>query len=88
MGNLLYDDDYCIRLIDMPCSIKAYTVEENGFYSIYVNSKMCLEQNRASIQHELEHIRNKDFDKEVSVDAIEIIAHYKKDTKIMLSIPI
>jgi len=69
--------------MDMPYSIKAYTAKHNGFYNIYVNSKMCLEQNRKSIKHELEHIYNRDFDKEELADIIETSAHNKKNVKII-----
>ena len=78
---MLCEGDYCIRFVDMPCKLKAYTVEYDGFYNIYVNSKISFEQGGKSIQHELEHIANGDFEKEESADAIENSAHDTQKTK-------
>ena len=72
---MISDADYCIRYIDMPCSIKAFTVEDSGFYSIYVNSKLNCEQNYASIRHELEHIHKDDFYNPIPVDELEKLRH-------------
>ncbi len=56
--------DYWVRYIDLPCSIKGMTVEDNeGFYNVYINARLCYEQQQDAIKHEMEHIRRKDFDR-------------------------
>ena len=69
--------DDCIRMVivDMPATVKAYTVYQDGYYTIVVNSKLNHEQNILSVMHELEHINNKDFDSMLSVNQIENIRH-------------
>lgn len=62
--------------IDMPVTIKAYTMpDEMGFYTIYLNSKLSIEQNELSYLHELKHINNGDYDNKGNVNLIEIFAH-------------
>ncbi len=59
----------------MPHSIKAFTVEDNGFYNIFVNSRHCYHQIQESIKHELEHIKQLDFYRNGSIDITEKIRH-------------
>ena len=55
-------DNYTIRLLDMPCSVKALTaMDEEGYCNIYVNSKLSQEAQRDAVKHELVHIRKDDF---------------------------
>ena len=55
--------DYCIRYIDLPLTTKGMTVEDgNGFFNIYINQNLSVEQQEAAIRHELEHINRGDFD--------------------------
>ncbi len=55
-------DNYTIRLLDMPCSVKAVTaMDEEGYCNIYVNSKLSLEAQQKAVKHELVHIRKDDF---------------------------
>jgi len=75
---LVYEFEYRIIYVDMPCSIKAYMSEIDGFYNIFVNSRLNCEQNEFSIRHELEHIQQKDFYKEEPVDSIEKARHSKR----------
>lgn len=67
--------EYCIRYVEMPYKINAFTVKADGFYNIYVNTRHSCEQNKQSILHELEHINNGDFDCFDCVDIIEKIRH-------------
>lgn len=61
---------------DMPTSVRSYVVSNADMsYTIILNSKLSHEQNLLSYQHELDHIRNGDYDKKCSVDLIEISAH-------------
>lgn len=60
--------DYCIRYIDLPCTIKGLTaLDSNGFYNIYINSRLSGYDQREAIKHELTHILRKDFDKEEEI---------------------
>ena len=68
-------DNIRILYVDMPIGYKAFTMPKDGFYTIYLNSRYCMEQNMRSIEHELTHIRNGDYDKQCSVDLLEIFVH-------------
>ena len=55
-------DNYTVRLLDMPCSVKAMTaMDEEGYCNIYVNSKLSREAQLKAIKHELVHIHKDDF---------------------------
>lgn len=69
------DFEYRIFYRDLPYSIKAFTVYCDGFYNIFVNSRLSHEQNKKSILHEFEHIMHNDFDSNISVDSIERLRH-------------
>lgn len=56
--------DYWVRYVPLPYSIHGMTVQdEDGFYNVYINSRQSREVQRKAYYHELEHIRQKDFDK-------------------------
>ena len=58
-------NNYAIRFIALPCSVKGVTVMDNdGFYNIYINSLLSREAQFEAIKHELEHINRADFDNE------------------------
>lgn len=53
---------YHIVYIDLPCRIKAMTTMDNdGFYNIYVNARLNYEEQQKAIEHELTHICRDDF---------------------------
>lgn len=68
-----------IRIVfsSLPCTIKAYTIRKDDYYTIVLNSNLSHEQNKISYIHELEHIENGDFDNILPVGMIEINAHNK-----------
>lgn len=69
-------EDIFVKLIELPYTIRSYVVmNKDNSYTIVLNSKLSHEQNLISYQHEIEHIRNGDYEKKCSVDWIEIIAH-------------
>lgn len=50
------------RLIDLPLTIRGYTsLDPDGNYNIYLNSRLSLEQQRKTYKHELTHIKRNDF---------------------------
>ena len=60
----------------MPPRIKAYTVCNNdGTYTIVLNSRLTYEQHLLSYHHEMQHIENGDYDKKCNINLIEINAH-------------
>lgn len=66
-------------LVDMPLSVKGYTVADSeGFYTIVLNQKLTREQNLLTYVHELGHIKNGDFDSLETVEIIEMLAHNRR----------
>lgn len=56
--------DFCVRLIDMDYSVHGVTaVDEDDYHSIYLNARDSIERQQKAYQHELLHVRNRDFDK-------------------------
>ncbi len=62
-------------LVDMPTTIKAYTILKNDIYTIVLNARLSDAENRQSYLHEVEHIRRGDYEKKSSADMIEFFAH-------------
>jgi len=59
------------------------TKNEDGSYTIFINSRLSLYAQRLAAEHAIEHIKNGDFDKE-NVQEIEAMAHNiheRKDNK-------
>lgn len=70
--NYLSGADYFIRLIDLPPQVGGVvTPNEDGTYSVYLNSRKSREQNRIDFIHELNHIRNDDFYSDADIAVIE-----------------
>lgn len=65
-------EDLRIVYMNLPLTIKAFTRENDGFYTIVLNGNLSYEQNVLSAYHELSHIMNKDFDSELSANEIEL----------------
>lgn len=60
--------EYCIRYIDLPLTTKGMTVEDqNGFFNIYINQNLSVDQQNEAIAHELRHIQRNDFDNKKSL---------------------
>lgn len=64
---------------DLPPRIKGMlvkTFDEEECYTVVINSRLNIEQQREAYEHELKHMRARDFD-EVgkSVDEIECVRH-------------
>lgn len=63
-------------LVDMPYRIDATAIpNDDGTYTIYVNSRLSIERQRKAYLHEIRHIKNDDFYKDINVNEIEICAH-------------
>lgn len=67
--------------MDMPYSIGSVVVSnDDGTYSIFLNSRQCYEKNKCDLKHELMHIKNGDVGNCIDVQNIEYKTH-KKDVK-------
>ena len=67
MNNVIY--------IDLPTSVRGFArYNPDGTYTIVLNSRMSIEQQRRTWAHEMRHIIRGDFDKD-DVDAIEVENH-------------
>ena len=56
----------------MPLTIRAFTLPDaNGDFNIYVNDDLSQEVKIKSINHEFNHIKRNDFQKNISARLIE-----------------
>ena len=50
-----------MRLIDLPYSVGALvSVDDDGFASIYLNSRLTVEKQKKCLRHELRHLADDD----------------------------
>lgn len=77
--------DVCIRLIDLPLTVKGTTVlDDDGGFSVYLNSKLSFEEQRLTCEHELRHIACNHFYNNQSVAKCESEANNpSKDIKVV-----
>lgn len=70
---ILENADYFIRFVDFPvCSCGgAILLNEDGTYTILLNSRLTRQQNADSLIHELNHIKNGDFYRDIPIKQIE-----------------
>lgn len=66
--------DYQIFLIDGMAVNEAVTENEDGSYTIFVNSNLCESKRLHAIHHAIKHIKGCDFEK-LDVQEIEAKAH-------------
>lgn len=65
-----------IKLIDLPVKCPGYARKnEDDTFTILLNSRLNMEQQRAAFIHELSHIDNNDFDVDMQADLIEGMRH-------------
>lgn len=69
----MIDDDVVIRHVDFPCCTAGGMVMPNddGTYSVYLNSRLSAAQQLASLHHELRHIAHDDFSRPLDVERLE-----------------
>ena len=69
-------DDINIYYLDMPYKIGATIVaNSDATYTIYLNSRLSIERQRAALMHELRHIDNNDLFNSLGVNTLENLAH-------------
>lgn len=60
---------------DLPCRIKAMTTANiDGTYTVFINSRLNLEQQQEGYIHELEHILIGDYERN-NANSVELKAH-------------
>lgn len=70
-----------VRVIyaNLPPRIKGMlvkTFDEEDYYTVVININLNIEQQRAAYEHEVKHLKAKDFDQvDSSVDEIEYVRH-------------
>lgn len=68
-----------VNLFDMPERIKGYCREdENGDYTVILNSRLSYEENLITYMHELKHELNGDFESLNGIDEIEANSHKRR----------
>lgn len=69
--------NYQIRtyVITMPARIKSFVVRKDDWYTICINECLCKRARLKAYKHELQHIKNGDFDSDESTGLLEIKAH-------------
>ena len=70
---ILENADYFIKFVYFPvCSCGGVILlNEDGTYTILLNSRLSRQQNKDSLIHELNHIKNGDFYREIPIKQIE-----------------
>ena len=59
---IILTDNINILLLDLPCSIKGYTLlNSDGSYTITINSRLNFEKQHEVYEHDLSHIVGDDF---------------------------
>lgn len=53
--------DVMVKAVDLPLFIKGFLKEDRGFYYIYINQNISLEQQMKAIEHEYNHLIKADI---------------------------
>lgn len=65
-------DDYYVYEIPLPRSVRGCTrVNDDGTYTVYLNSEIPEEKRRAALRHELRHIELNHLYREIPVEQAE-----------------
>lgn len=65
-------DKIFLRYITLPTTTKGLTVlDESGDYNVYLNARLSNEVNKQTLQHEIQHITNNDFNNFLHIKNIE-----------------
>lgn len=65
-------NDVFVRCIKLPHFVKGQILlDENGDYNVYINDQMSCDMQRKTLQHELNHIENDDFNNNLTISDIE-----------------
>lgn len=65
-------DEYKVRLVDLPPRVGGLvSMDEEGFYNVYINSRLTRERQREALRHELDHIAEDDLYNTRPIEAVE-----------------
>ena len=66
-----------IRVISMqlPGSVRAFTVRKDDYYTIIMRDDLSMSDRLKAYRHEVDHIRNGDYDSHAGAELIEVYAH-------------
>lgn len=74
MNNPLLTEAIGVYFLDMDCLIDEQVIfNEDGSYSIFINSRLNHERQMLAYQHALMHIMNDDFTKECADDIEKVM---------------
>lgn len=67
-----------VRVVTMPLpgKFRAFTVKKDDYYTIVMRDDLSAASRVKAYAHELEHIKNGDYDSRKSADLIEVFAHF------------
>lgn len=66
-------EDYCIRYVNLPTTVRGVTACADGFYNVYINAYLSYEEQQKAIKHGLKHIKRNDFYSDAPIEEIENI---------------
>lgn len=70
------DDIANIVIINLPPKVKGFTsLNDDGTYTVVLNANHTMETQKATMMHELEHIKRGDFDSLSDVNSLEVLRH-------------
>ena len=65
-------DRVIIRLLDLPCKIRGFVRKDpDGDYNIYINAKESHDIQLKTLEHELDHISQDDFNNDLPIHMVE-----------------
>lgn len=67
-----------VLLLDLPTKIYSFIRENaDGSYTIVLNARLSAEDRERHYEHEIEHIKMRDFESDMTADEIEYLRHKK-----------
>lgn len=75
MTTEILECDYRVILMDLPETIPGFIQERDGYYTIVINSRLSMDDQREALAHELDHLRRGDMSSDLTADSIEAAAH-------------
>lgn len=68
----LLEGEYRVYMVNLPPSVRgAVRLDRDGFPSIYINSALSIDAQKAAFRHEMRHIENDDFYNSKTIQEIE-----------------
>lgn len=68
-----------VKLLDMPTTIRGFVKKvDDDDYTIVLNSRLSVNTQQMTYEHEMYHIVHRDFERFECIDVIEFEAHNQK----------